>query len=155
MPSCYLESFARSFFGGFRLWCLFSPQANHGPSFFFFKQVPLFLVRMSHLDLCAFLRRSIGRFRGLLLFVRNTSIFHALFVRGFQGLLLLVDLEVYWFPLQLLAPWFDLLNLFHRSSITFPRWSLWSRPSIDLSLSSDLVRLFCDLGLYLSLDSYL
>jgi len=28
-------------------------------------------------------------------FVRNTLILHALFVRGFRGLLLLVDLEVY------------------------------------------------------------
>src|SRR5712671_7781918 len=46
------------------------------------------------------------------LFVRNTSIFHALFVRGFRGLLLLVDWKCINFPSQLLTPWSNLLTCF-------------------------------------------
>jgi len=45
--------------------------------------------------ICVLSKVSVGSFCGLLLFVRNTSIFHALLVRGFRGLLLLVDFEVY------------------------------------------------------------
>jgi len=46
------------------------------------------------------------------LFVRNTPVFQASFVRGFQGLLSLVNWKCIDLSLQLLAPWFNLLACF-------------------------------------------